>query len=96
MIRNRAYYQAEYVDKERSIHDIAKEHRTYPNKIRREILECGYTLRDRSTAQKIALKTKRHKHPTKGTKRPLEVRLKIAESVTKARKNAKNQSHQQN
>lgn len=84
-MRTKIYYQVEYVDKQRSIHDIAKEHKTYPNKIRREILDSGYVLRDKSEAQKAALKSGRHKHPTKGKERPLETRLKIAASVTEAR-----------
>jgi very-short-patch-repair endonuclease len=84
MLRNRAYYQLEYVEKERSIYDIAREHNTYPNKIRREILACGYTLRDKSAAQKAAIRSGRHKHPTKGTERPLDVRLKISASMSAA------------
>lgn len=89
-MRTKPYYQKEYVEKERSIHDLAREHKTYPNKIRREILECGYALRDKSAAQKAALKSGRHKHPTKGRKRPLEVRLKISATITETRLNAKN------
>jgi hypothetical protein len=88
MIRTKTYYKKEYVDKERSFHDLAREHGTYPNKIRREVLGFGYAPRDKSAAQRAALKSGRHKHPTKGRERPLEVRLKIAASVSEARQNA--------
>lgn len=88
-MRSRNYYEKEYINKERSIHDIAKEHKTYPNKIRRELKTYGFELRDKSAAQKAALKSGRHKHPTRGKRRPMEVRLKIAVSVSET-KNAKN------
>lgn len=89
MIRNKIYYEVEYNEKLRSVRDIAEEHGTYPNKIRREILSHGYHLRDKSAAQKAALQSGRHKHPTKGRARPLEVKLKISNSVAEARRNAK-------
>jgi hypothetical protein len=89
MIRNKAYYKREYVDAMRSMHDIAKEHNTYVNKIRREIMSYNYAIRDKSEAQKAALKSGRHKHPTKGTERSLEVKQKIAASVSEYRQNAK-------
>jgi hypothetical protein len=85
MIRTPSYYQEEYVDKERSLYELAEEHKTYPNKIRREILDCGFKLRDKSAAQKAALKSGRHKHPTKGKKHTLEVRLKISASIMETR-----------
>ncbi len=58
---------------------------TYPNKIRRDakILGCDKP-RDKSQAQSIALKSGRHKHPTKGTKRSEDTKFKISESVAKS------------
>lgn len=81
MERTRDYYQREYLENERSLHDIAEEHRTHANVIRREILGFGIQTRNRSEAQKVALKTGRHIHPTKGMPRPPEVKLKISTSV---------------
>lgn len=84
MIRTRQYYRVEYIEKERSIHEIAEEHGTYPNKIRRELLGFGYTLRDKGEAQKAAIKNGRHKHPTRGRERPPEVRRKISATLTES------------
>jgi hypothetical protein len=89
MQRTKEYYKVEFVQKERSMHDIAEEHGTYVNKIRRELLSFGYQPRGKSEAQKIALKTGRHKHPTKGRERPPEVRSKISASVAEFKHHAK-------
>ena len=43
----------------------------------------GIDIRDRSQAQKAALKNGRHKHPTKGKKRDSETKKKISESQGK-------------
>lgn len=82
-IRSKAYYKTEYVEKERSPADIADEHNTYPNKIRREIRAFGFALRDKSEAQKAAIKNGRHLHPTKGKTRGVEVRHKISASMAR-------------
>lgn len=76
-----SYILTEYFKKERSISDLADELNTYPNKIRRAILKTGKTLRSKSDAQTIALKTGRHKHPTKGTKRSDNVKEKISNAM---------------
>lgn len=62
------YIIAQY-KKNRSSYDIANELNTYPNKIRRVLIKHGYDLRDKSEAQKTALKTGRSKHPTLGRER---------------------------
>ena len=59
---------------------IAKELGTYSSKITRTLKEIGEPLRDRSTAQTAYLTTTDN-HPTKGKKRPLEVRKKISSGV---------------
>jgi very-short-patch-repair endonuclease len=82
-LRTKAYYKTEYVDKERSPADIADEHNTYPNKIRREIRAFGFALRDKSEAQKAAIKNGRHLHPTKGKTRDITVRHKISASMAR-------------
>ena len=70
-----------YVNQGCSTYVIAKKYNTYPNKIRRLLIKNGVELDDKSTAQKKALEAGRSKHPTKGTKRPERVRVKISESV---------------
>ena len=78
------YLQREYADKRRSSYDIAEQHHTYPNRILRLLRRFGIPRRDKDEAQKQALASGRHKHPTKGTHRPHSVRMKISEKMTKA------------
>lgn len=59
---------------------IAKKLNTYSSKITRTLKENNVTLRNRSTAQSAYL-NKTDNHPTKGKKRPLEVRKKISTGV---------------
>lgn len=81
-VRSREYLHNEYTIKERSLGDIANEHNTYPNKIRRELIHYGEPLRDKSDAQSAALKSGRHKHPTKGTVRDEDVKSRIGKNVS--------------
>lgn len=81
--RTSKYLRREYVDKQRSTHDIAKEWSTYPNKIRRELIKFGISLRDKSKAQKAALKSGRSDHPTEGRSRPSDVKEKISDAMAK-------------
>lgn len=74
-------YVVEQHRKGRSTYDIAEELKTYPNKIRRILITEGETIRGKSAAQKQALATGRHKHPTKGKERPLSTREKISEKM---------------
>lgn len=71
----------EYGSKNRSFPDIASDYDTYPNKLRRDALKFKIPIRDRSEAQKNALASGRHKHPTKGTTRSEETKQKIGASV---------------
>lgn len=71
-----------YNVEELSIYVIAKAFNTYPNKIKRLLNKHGYTLKSKSEAQKQALKSGRHTHPTKGTKRPESTKVKISEKVS--------------
>lgn len=73
-----------YVDKQKSFADIAKEYDTYANKIRRDAVSFNLPIRDKSAAQKNALKTGKHKHPTKGLKRTDEEKNKIGLGVMKS------------
>jgi len=50
--------------------------------VRRDAIRLGVKGRTKSEAQALALSTGRHKHPTRGKKRPDDVRVKISESVS--------------
>lgn len=76
------FLDEQYNKKERSTYSIADELGTYPNKIRRALVFHGYELRDKSNAQKKALKSGRHKHPTKDTKRPISTKNKIGNQMS--------------
>lgn len=79
--RDWTYYNKEYVENKRSLQDIADDWDTYPNMIRRELNKLGFPLRGHSEAQSAALQSGRHGHPTRGTKRSEEVKLKISEGM---------------
>ena len=59
-----------YVKQKLSFGDIANKLNTYANKIRRDAKKFQIRIRDKSEAQSNAIKTGKHKHPTKGTERP--------------------------
>lgn len=70
-----------YVNKKLSFGSIATECNTYANKIRRDAKKFNIPIRDKSEAQKNALNTGKHKHPTKGLKRDETVKDKIGKGV---------------
>lgn len=70
-----------YIIENKSLQDIAEMYGTYPNKIRRDAKKFDISLRSKSEAQKNALKTGKHKHPTKGQKRSDLVKEKIGSSM---------------
>jgi len=72
-----------YKELNKSTYEIAAELDTYPNRIRRMLDKANVGRRDKGEAQKQALKSGRHKHPTKGTERPESVRIKISEGMGK-------------
>ena len=78
---NREYFVREYVINKRSFASIAEEFGTYPNKIRRAAISVGIEPRSKSEAQRCALSSGRHKHPTKGKKHSDKTREKISNSV---------------
>lgn len=84
-LRDKSFYDEEYEGKERSPNDIATEEGTYPNRIRRELRQLGYHLRNRSEAQSAALRHGRRKHPTEGTTLPPEVKMKISQTLKRSR-----------
>lgn len=73
-----------YLDDKKSFADIAKEYDTYSNKIRRDAVGFQIPIRDKSDAQKNALKSGKHQHPTKGKERSLEEKNKIGMGVLKS------------
>lgn len=82
-------YLKEY-NEGQSIIQIAKKYNTYPNKIRRMFIKAGIPLRDKSEAQKLALEKGVSIHPTKGTKRSEETKIKISDKVSDQWKNLSN------
>ena len=73
----------QYVTNERSVRDIAKQLGTYPNAVRRALIKDGVKLRSRSAAQALALTSGRARHPTGGSERPPETKIRISEGVAK-------------
>lgn len=69
-----------YVENKQSIAEIASAYSTYPKKIQRLLTKYGIPTRDKSDAQKLALKSGRTKHPTKGRGRTYEERVKLAKT----------------
>lgn len=76
-----------YELKNHSFKDIADMLNTYPNKIRRDAIRFKINIRDKSQAQKNALVTGKHNHPTKGKQRSNETKQKIGSSVLKSWEN---------
>jgi very-short-patch-repair endonuclease len=70
-----------YLQEKLSFQDIADKYDTYANQIRRDAKKFNLKIRDKSEAQKNALKTGKHKHPTKGCPRTNEIKEKIGKSV---------------
>jgi very-short-patch-repair endonuclease len=70
-----------YVQEKLSFQDIASKFDTYANQIRRDAKRLNIKIRNKSDAQKNALKTGKHKHPTKGSQRSKETKEKIGKSV---------------
>jgi very-short-patch-repair endonuclease len=73
-----------YTDQRKSFAEIAEEYNTYPNKIRRDANKWNIKARNKSDAQKNAISTGKHKHPTKGQQRSESVKQKIGKSVLKS------------
>jgi very-short-patch-repair endonuclease len=73
-----------YIINKLSFASIAEKYNTYSNKLRRDATKFGIKIRDKSEAQKNAIQTGSHKHPTKGKSRPQSVKDKIGNSVMKS------------
>lgn len=73
-----------YIEQNKSFSDIAVLYDTYANKLRRDAKKFNIAIRNKSEAQKNALSTGKHQHPTKGKERDIETKNKIGMSVLKA------------
>lgn len=69
-----------YYNQKKSLRDIAAENGTYVTKLSKLLKANGYTLKTKAETQREVLETGKSKHPTKGTKRPDEVKRAISES----------------
>lgn len=70
-----------YTKDQKSFAQIADQLGTYANKIRRDAIRLGIQIRDKSEAQKNAIKSGTTEHPTKGKKRSDSTKAKIGASV---------------
>lgn len=71
----------DYIENKLSFYDIADKYSTYANKIRRDAKKFGIHIRSKAEAQKNALSSGKHKHPTKGSSRPEDIKNKIGASM---------------
>lgn len=81
-----------YINQKKSFADIAAEFNTYANRIRRDAISFKIPIRNKSEAQSNALKSGKHKHPTKGQNRPEQTKNKIGMGVLKSWENLDNKS----
>jgi len=73
------YLYEEYEKKRRSTKSIAEEHGTYPNTIRRCLKKYGFTIRDKSEAQKNFIEI--HGSPMLGRERSREEKERISQGL---------------
>lgn len=81
------FIKQEYEINLKSFKDMADSVFTYANKIRRDAIKFNIKIRDKSEAQKNALKSGRIDHPTKGKVRSEKTKNKIGMSVLKSWEN---------
>lgn len=84
-----------YIEDMKSFADIANNLNTYANKIRRDAVSFNIPIRDKSQAQANALKSGKHKHPTKGKSRSENTKNKIGLGVLKSWENLDEKQLQQ-
>ena len=89
-----AAYVIEQYKNNHSTYAIAKELNTYPKKIERILESNGVVRRSRSEAQSLAIKSGRAKHPTEGSKRTEEQKIKISKSTEQRWKNMSKKDRQ--
>ena len=84
-----------YVKDNKSTYEISKIVKSYPNKIRRLLLKHGVKLKDKSQAQKNALKQGKAKIPTAGQHRTKEEKIQISRSMKKRWENISEEKYQE-
>ena len=72
-----------YINQKKSIRELAKEINTSFGTVRRALIYHGIPLRDKEEAQRAALQNGTAIHPSKGSKRSVDTRLKISEAMKK-------------
>jgi very-short-patch-repair endonuclease len=77
----------EYQNNKKSFADISAECGSYPNKLRRDAIKFNIKIRDKSEAQKNALKSGKVKHPTQGKERSETTKSKIGLGVLQSWEN---------
>lgn len=90
--KKKKFLYKQYVTNKKSFGDIANEVGTYANKIRRDAIKLKIPIRDKSEAQKNALKTGKTTHPTEGKKRPENIKQRIGMSVLESWQNLDDQT----
>lgn len=83
-----------YTQDMKSCQEIAEKYGTYSQRIRRLLLKHGIQMRDKSKAQSNALKSGRHKHPTRGTTMKLETKIKLSASMQEIWNNMPEEEYQ--
>lgn len=81
-MRDKKFYDKEYVSDNKGVRQIAREQNTYPTKIYRELKKLGYDIKGKSEIQKERLKT--IPHPTEGRKRTEKEKRNIGKGVSES------------
>jgi very-short-patch-repair endonuclease len=81
--RKREYNKLYWGTQKLSWSEVAKKFNTNPNRVRRDANRLGVRSRTKSEAQKVAIETERHEHPTEGKTRSEATKIKISESQGK-------------
>lgn len=79
-MRDKKFYDSEYVKNNKGVRQIAREQNTYPTKIYRELKKLGYAIKGKAEIQKERLKT--IPHPTEGRKRTEKEKRNIGKAVS--------------
>ncbi len=80
LLEDKAYLQTEYWDNNKSTYAIAKDLAVTSTRVLNALKKQGIKRKTKSQAQKAALKSGRHPHPTEGTTHSAEVKRKISQS----------------
>lgn len=79
LLNDKTWLEEQFVKKERSTSDIAKELELFPMQVRRACKKFGFALRDKSTAQSLNLE--HNGHPLQGVERSEAEKEKISMGI---------------